>query len=428
MIIQNLQISKNSLFFTLFLLFVFMINILFNYLSYKELKKEYIFETKAEVLNIYPKEKFDVIKLKGDGFEFFASFSKDENIKKLDFLNVVFDTRNITFYTYLKGFFTKILYFERGEKNNSVKEKIIKNIEENHDDFMIRELFNALFLAIPVSSELRDIITAYGIAHVVALSGFHIVVLSFVIYWILYFPYSFLQNRYFPYRNRRFDILLITMAILFYYLLLTDIVPSLLRAFVLFSLGLYLLRSNIKVISYLTLFYTFLIVIALFPQYIFNIGFWFSIFAVFYIYLFIQYFKNGNKILLYIFFNIWMFLIFNPIVHFFFAQTAIEQFYSIPITIFFTIFYPLEIVAHIFDFSIYFDKFLKIFLENKIYVYEVFTPLYFFILYILFSFFSIWSKKSFFILNILMIGFNFYLYISGYIQTHLLLIWHIFYF
>lgn len=415
MIIQNLQISKNSLFFTLFLLFVFMINILFNYLSYKELKKEYIFETKAEVLNIYPKEKFDVIKLKGDGFEFFASFSKDENIKKLDFLNVVFDTRNITFYTYLKGFFTKILYFERGEKNNSVKEKIIKNIEENHDDFMIRELFNALFLAIPVSSQLRDIITAYGIAHVVALSGFHIVVLSFIIYWILYFPYSFLQNRYFPYRNRRFDILLITMAILFYYLLLTDIVPSLLRAFVLFSLGLYLLRSNIKVISYLTLFYTFLIVIALFPQYIFNIGFWFSIFAVFYIYLFIQYFKNGNKILLYIFFNIWMFLIFNPIVHFFFAQTAIEQFYSIPITIFFTIFYPLEIVAHIFDFSIYFDKFLKIFLENKIYVYEVFTPLYFFILYILFSFFSIWSKKSFFILNILMIGFNFYLYISGYI-------------
>ncbi|MDX4025976.1 ComEC/Rec2 family competence protein [Aliarcobacter skirrowii] len=412
---QDLQVSKNSIFFTLFLIFVFMINILFNYFSYKELKKEYIFETKAEVLNIYPKEKFDVIKLKGDGFEFFASFSKDENIKKLDFLNVVFDTRNITFYTYLKGFFTKILYFERGEKNNSVKEKIIKNIEKNHDDFIIRELFNALFLAIPVSSQLRDIITSYGIAHVVALSGFHIVVLSFVIYWILYFPYSFLQNRYFPYRNRRFDILLITMAILFYYLLLTDIVPSLLRAFVLFSLGLYLLRSNIKVISYLTLLYTFLIVIAIFPKFIFSIGFWFSIFAVFYIYLFIQYFKNINRIVLYLFFNVWMFLIFNPIVHYFFPQTAIEQFYSIPITILFTIFYPLEIVAHIFNFSIYFDDYLKIFLENKIYVYEVFTPFYFFILYIIFSFLSIWSKKSFFVLNILMIGFNFYLYISGYI-------------
>ena len=412
---QKIYLSKNSIFFILFLITILIVNLIYEYSSYKRFKNDYIFETKASILNIYPKDRFTILKLKGEGFEFFASFSKDNNFEKLDLINVVIDTRNITFYTYLKGFFTNILYFERGEKENSVKEKIVKNIEENHDDFMIRELFNALFLAIPVSSQLRDIITAYGIAHVVALSGFHIVVLSFVIYWILYFPYSFLQNRYFPYRNRRFDILLITMAILFYYLLLTDIVPSLLRAFVLFSLGLYLLRSNIKVISYITLFYTFLIVIALFPQYIFNIGFWFSIFAVFYIYLFIQYFKNGNKILLYIFFNIWMFLIFNPIVHFFFAQTAIEQFYSIPITIFFTIFYPLEIVAHIFNISSYFDNYLKIFLENKIYVYEVFTPLYFFILYILFSFFSIWSKKSFFILNILMIGFNFYLYISGYI-------------
>ncbi|MDN5101176.1 hypothetical protein O8C83_10105 [Aliarcobacter butzleri] len=126
MIIQNLQISKNSLFFTLFLIFVFIINTLFSYFSYKELKNEYIFETKAEVLNIYPKEKFDVIKLKGDGFEFFASFSKDENIKKLDFLNVVFDTRNITFYTYLKGFFTNILYFERVEKQSNLKEKLSK--------------------------------------------------------------------------------------------------------------------------------------------------------------------------------------------------------------------------------------------------------------------------------------------------------------
>ncbi|HRL09001.1 MAG TPA: ComEC/Rec2 family competence protein, partial [Aliarcobacter sp.] len=97
-------------------------------------------------------------------------------------------------------------------------------------------------------------------------------------------------------------------------------------------------------------------------------------------------------------------------VHYFFAQTAFEQFYSIPITIFFTIFYPLEIVAHSFYISSYFDDYLKIFLENKINVYEVYTSLYFFILYILFSFLSIWSKKAFWVLNILMIGFNLYLF------------------
>ncbi|MCG3658583.1 ComEC/Rec2 family competence protein [Aliarcobacter butzleri] len=248
-------------------------------------------------------------------------------------------------------------------------------------------------------------------AHVVALSGFHLVVLSFVIYWILYFPYKFFQDKYFPYRNRKLDILLITIAILFYYLILTDIVPSLLRAFVMFCLGIYLLRSNIKILSYMTLFYTFLIVIAFYPKYIFSIGFWFSIFAVFYIYLFIQYFKNYNKWLLFIFFNIWMFLIFNPIVHYYFPQTSYEQFYSIPITIFFNFFYPAEIFAHIFGFSDYFDEYLKIFIEYKIFVYEVFTPLYFYILYLFVSFLSIWSKKAFILLNILMIGFNIYLFL-----------------
>lgn len=402
---------KNEIFFILFLLLIFFVNITFKYIDFQNFKEETVFVSKATILKIYKKEKFDILKLKGEGFEFFGTISKNEELDILDYIELAIDTREVDFLNYLKGFFTKILYFDRLDKKYSVKEKIVKNIEENHDDLMIKELFNALFLAIPVSSELRDVITAYGVAHVVALSGFHLVVLSFVIYWISYFPYSYFHQKYFPYRNKKFDILILTISILLYYLILTDIVPSLLRAFVIFCMGVYLLRSNIKLISYITLLYTFLIVISFFPQYIFNIGFWFSIIAVFYIYLFIQYFKSSNKILLYIFFNIWMFLIFNPIVHYFFGQTALEQFYSIPITILFTIFYPLEIVAHSFYISHYFDTYLKIFLENKIYVYQVFTPIYFFILYILFSFLSIWSKKAFFILNILMIGFNLYLYI-----------------
>ncbi|RXJ95908.1 competence protein [Arcobacter sp. AHV-9/2010] len=407
---QKIYLSKNSIFFILFLLTILIVNLIYEYSSYKRFTNDYIFETKASILNIYSKDRFTILKLKGEGFEFFASFSKDDSFEKLDLLNVVIDTRNISFLEYLKGFFTKVLYFDRVEKRYEFKDKILENIKNNHEDAMIIELFEALFLAVPVSKELRDVITAYGIAHVVALSGFHLAVLSFVIYWILYHPYKFLQDRFFSYRNRRYDILLITIFIMLYYLILTDIVPSLLRAFVLFCIGIFLLRSNIKIFSYTTLLYTFLIVIAIFPKFIFSIGFWFSIFAVFYIYLFIQYFKNINRVVLYLFFNVWMFLIFNPIVHYFFPQTAIEQFYSIPITILFTIFYPFQIFAHIFDFSIYFDKFLKIFLNHKIEVYEVFTPLYFFILYIIFSFLSIFSRNSFLVLNLLMILFNLYLY------------------
>ena len=407
-----IKIIKSKQIVTIFILFfALLINILLEYGKYLEFIDEEVFETKVEVLNIYEKDDKDILKLKSSNFEFFTNMPKNEEIKRFDLLNILIVSRNIDFIDYLKGFYTKTIYFDELQKEQTFKDKIIKNIENNHQDEKIIELFNALFLAVPVSKELRDVITAYGIAHVVALSGFHLVVLSFVIYWILYFPYKFLQDRYFPYRNRKLDILLITIAILFYYLILTDIVPSLLRAFVMFCLGIYLLRSNIKILSYMTLFYTFLIVIAFYPKYIFSIGFWFSIFAVFYIYLFIQYFKNYNKWLLFIFFNIWMFLIFNPIVHYYFPQTSYEQFYSIPITIFFNFFYPAEIFAHIFGFSNYFDKYLKIFIEHKIYVYEVFTPLYFYILYLFVSFLSIWSKKAFTLLNILMIGFNSYLYL-----------------
>ncbi|MCT7627577.1 ComEC/Rec2 family competence protein [Aliarcobacter butzleri] len=407
-----IKIIKSKQIVTIFILFfALLINILLEYGKYLEFIDEEVFETKVEVLNIYQKDDFDILKLKSSNFEFFTNIPKNEEIKRFDLLNILIVSRNIDFIDYLKGFYTKTIYFDELQKEQTFKDKIIKNIENNHQDEKIIELFNALFLAVLVSKELRDVITAYGIAHVVALSGFHLVVLSFVIYWILYFPYKFFQDRYFPYRNRKLDILLITIAILFYYLILTDIVPSLLRAFVMFCLGIYLLRSNIKILSYMTLFYTFLIVIAFYPKYIFSIGFWFSIFAVFYIYLFIQYFKNYNKWLLFIFFNIWMFLIFNPIVHYYFPQTSYEQFYSIPITIFFNFFYPAEIFAHIFGFSNYFDEYLKIFIEHKIYVYEVFTPLYFYILYLFVSFLSIWSKKAFLVLNILMIGFNSYLYL-----------------
>ncbi|MGD9625270.1 MAG: ComEC/Rec2 family competence protein [Arcobacter sp.] len=395
----------------LFLFFIFLLNLSIEYSKYLDLIEEEIFETQVEVLNIYQKDDFDILKLKASNFNFFTSFPKDEKIDKFQTLNIVFISKDISFLEYLKGFYTKTVYFDFLEKKEKFKDEIIKKINSNHQDKMISELFQALFLALPISKELRDICTNYGIAHVIALSGFHIVVLSFCIYWIVYFPYSFFHQKFFPYRNKRFDILIFTLIFLLYYLILTDIVPSLLRAFVMFCLGIYLLRSNIKIFSYMTLFYTFLIVIAFFPKYIFSLGFWFSIIAVFYIYLFMQYFKNLNKYFQLFFFNLWMFLIFNPIVHLFFPQTTIEQFLSIIITIAFTLFYPFEIVAHTFDFAIYFDEYIKKFLEYKFFVYEVKTPLYFFIVYLIFSFLSIFYKKAFLVLNILMILFNLFLYL-----------------
>ena len=394
----------------LVLITILLINISIEYSKYQELIDDEVYETKVKVLNIYPKKDYNILRLSASNFDFFTNIDKSESVEKLDILNILILSKNISFLDYLKGFYAKSIIFKKIEKQNSFKDEIIKKIDSNHEDNITKELFQALFLAIPISKELRDICTNYGISHLIALSGFHLGVLSFVFYWIFYFPYTYLHKKYFLYRNKKYDLLLISISFLFFYLILTNVVPSLLRAFVMFVFAIFLLRYNIKLFSYTTLFIVFLIVISLFPKYFFSLGFWFSIIAVFYIFLFLQYFSKLNKYLQIVLFNLWMFLIFNPIVHFYFPQTSYEQFLSPLITILFTFFYPFEIFAHIFDFAIYFDGFIKKFLYWDMYVYNVETPFYFFIVYLMFSLASIFYKKAFWVLNILMIIFNLYLY------------------
>ncbi|QKE28647.1 competence protein, ComEC family [Arcobacter acticola] len=402
-------INKYRLFLLLF--FIFLINISIEHKKYEELTYEEIFETKVSVLNIYDKKDYQVLKLKADNFIFYTSLDKEIKLDKLDILNIAFISKKVTFIDYLKGFYSKTIYFDKLERNRNFKDELIYKINLNHQNEMISELFQALFLAIPISSNLRDICTNYGISHLIALSGFHIAVISFVIYWLLYFPYSFFHKRYFPYRNRKFDLLVICILVLFSYLFFVGIVPSLLRSLIMLVLSVILLRNNIEIFSFGTLLYTVLLIITFIPSFIFSLGFWFSVIAVFYIILYMKYFYNMNKYLSFIFFNFWMFLIFNPIVHFYFPQTSYEQFLSPIITVFFTLFYPFEIFAHIFDFAIYFDDYLKIFLEYKMNVFEVFTPFYFFVIYLVFSLVSTINKKAFLFLNILMVVFSFYLYI-----------------
>ena len=410
MIIKIKNYSKRIVSIILLIL-IFLINLSIEYSKYLDFIDEEIYETKVEVLNIYEKPTNNILRLKAQDFDFFANIDKSEEIKKSDMLNMAIISLNISFWDYLKGFYTTIIYFDKIEKTPKFIDKIIEKINSNHEDEMIKELFQTLFLGTTISKELRDICTNYGISHVIALSGFHLAVLSFTIYWILYFPYSFFHQRYFSYRNKKYDLILISLVFLFYYLILTDIIPSLLRAFVMLVLTIYFLRSNIKIVSYVNLFYTFLIVVALFPKFLFSLGFWFSIIAVFYIFLFIQYFKNLNKYFQIIFFNVWMFLVFNPIVHYYFPQTTYEQFLSIIINILFAIFYVFEIIAHIFGFAIYFDGFIKDFLSYEMNVFRVETPFYFLVIYIFVSFASIFNKNIFWIMNILMIFFNLFLYI-----------------
>lgn len=112
------------------LIFIFLFNLLFEYSKYLELVDEELYQTKVDIQNVYPKSNNDILKLKSKNFEFFANIDKNENIKKYDRLEVIFLSQNISFIEYLKGFYSKIIYFdfvEKEEDNFSKNNKSYKS-------------------------------------------------------------------------------------------------------------------------------------------------------------------------------------------------------------------------------------------------------------------------------------------------------------
>jgi competence protein ComEC len=183
-------------------------------------------------------------------------------------------------------------------------------------------------------------------------------------------------------------------------------------AFVMFLFGIFFLRGNIKLISFENLSLVCLFMLAFFPTLFFSLSFWFSIAGVFYIFLFLKYFQNINKILLFFLFNIWIYLSLNPIIHFFFGVTSLVQLYSPLFTIGFIVFYPLELVLHIFGYGDFLDDFIKIWLDFKTIQQDIIISKWLFLSYLLISFLSIFSYKWFIILNISFIFINLWLFLS----------------
>ncbi len=397
--------------FICILFVVFILNLLGSYLKYHDFQKEELFKTSGQVLTIYKKENYDVLKIKTKNKTFFTSVSKDRNIHKMNDIDLVILTKGIDFISYIRGFYTKSFNVYLKDKNTDIKIKLYYKIMSQHENKQIAELFNAIFFAIPLSDEVRDFCAVLGISHLIAISGFHLGIMIIVLYWFFSYPYSYLHKRYFPFRNKKFDLLLICSCLLFYYLLFTNIVPSLLRSFLMFTFGLYLLRHNIKILSYETLCIITLVIIAIFPKYAFSLSLWFSLSAVFYIFLFLQYFKELNKVGQFLLFNVWIYLVMNPISHYYFGTTSILQLFSPFLTMGFTIFYPLEFILHLFGYGFVLDSLIENALSLERNSYLIFTPAIFFYIYLGLSFFSIWFKKIFVLLNIALVVFTGYLYI-----------------
>jgi len=402
--------KKEYIYFFVSIIVVLLINLSILYQKYLIFKTDEIYHTEAIVKNIYPKQKYNIIKLQTNNFVFFTSYNSNQ-LKILDKVDIYIVTISVDFISYLKGFYAKSFNLTKITNNNATFwQMMYQKLQNIHTNSHISSLYSALFLGTAIDSATRILCNNFGISHLVALSGFHLGVLSFVLYWVVYLFYNIFY-RFFPYRNKKFDILVIVAVCLFSYLILIDFQPSLLRAFVMFVVGIFFLRTNIKLVSFEFLLFVVLLLFALYPRLIFSLSLWFSVAGVFYIFLFIKYFKNLNKIVSIFFFNIWIFFAMNIIVHYFFQIASLYQLYSPVFSVVFVVFYPLSLLLHLVGFGVLFDDMLLQLYHLDIPIYSYTTSLEILILYIVVSLLSVRYKYFFYLLNLIIILFNIRVYL-----------------
>jgi competence protein ComEC len=408
--IQTLLLAKSKKeWLYLFIIFsiIFILNIAYIFNQYKNIISNDIYTSDVKIINIYKKDNYNVLKLENNNLIFFTS-TKRFDLEKNDLINITFVTNNINFLEYMKGFFTNSFNIHVYKNDENIFTQYIQN---QHNNQSIAQIFTAIFLGIPLDKSLQIQISTLGISHLIAISGFHIGILTFIIYFLLSKLYSKFHSNYFPYRNIKFDLLIITSIFIFIYMIYLGTMASLLRAFVMYIFAFIFLRANIKLFSFTTLLLVTIFILSLFPKLIFSLSLWFSISGVFYIYLFIQYFKKLNKVLAFLLFNVWIYLAMNPITHYFFDITSLLQLFSPVLSLIFSIFYPLELFLHLISYGDLFDDYINylINLNSDISYYK--TSYVTFMSYLLVSLLSIKYKVFFILLNIFFIVFNLNLYL-----------------
>lgn len=401
--IEKVSLFKNKRDFFIFLAiltFTLFYSLLIEYHNYKTLTRFDSNIVDAVVFKQYTKSKtnekgkiktYQVLKLKSSqGFSFYTSTKESTPSLVGKRVQLELYMKEMSFYKYFTIFYSSSNIISL---QNTLKEKLNSYITSSHNDENSSAIYQALYTATPLPKDLQTSFSQLGVSHLFAISGFHLGVLSALIFFILKVPYKFLQNRYFSYRNSKRDIFIITASILLVYLLFLDTPASLLRAFTMLLIGFILYDRGIKIISMQTLSLSVLILLALFPRLLFELGFWLSVSGVFYIFLFLIHFKHLSKVWQFILIPLWVYLLMLPFSLVIFSSFSLYHPLSIIWTSLFTLFYPLSIFLHIIGFGNLFDSSLKMLISliesNQV----VELDLKWLILSLILSFISIFKKE-----------------------------------
>ena len=372
-----------------------------DYTSLKNLKGYYY--TEAQVLKLYDgrgyKAGSKLLKLKSDdGLDFYL-YTNSETPKRYDWVRVKLKLKkDSSFFDYLKGFFAYGDIVEHIENGFDAKSYLREQINKQHNqDSKIETFYHAIFLSDPLDRALRDKISALGVSHLVALSGFHLGILWLIVFGVLYIPYRAFQQKYFPWRNRNIDLGFVTLVILLVFLLFTGAPPALTRSYVMLTIGWLILILGLELISFQFLAFAMLVILAFAPKLIASLGLLLSFSGVFYIFLVIKWLKNYSAwFITLVGIPVGIFLLMFPIAHFFFTTTTIWQLMSPPLSVLFMIFYPLVAVLHFIGLGGVFDTALSALFNLPNSSVDVVLPMPLIVLYVVMSIESIFSKRVFY--------------------------------
>ncbi|OPG51567.1 ComEC/Rec2 family competence protein [Helicobacter pylori] len=333
------------------------INLYLEYLNYQKLDFSKPTSLSAQILLQYPKTKdqktYFVLKLQSKNMIFYTTIK--EPLKNLQYRYAQFfgKIKSCSFLESLKSCFFQTYSFSLTRKHN-FKSHVRHFIDSAHSSTLVGNLYRALFIGDSLNKDLRDRANALGINHLLAISGFHLGILSASVYFLFSLFYTPLQKRYFPYRNAFYDIGVLVWVFLLGYLLLLDFLPSFFRAFLMGLLGFLACFFGVRLLSFKLLILACCIAIALLPKLLFSVGFLLSVCGVWYIFLFLKhtqiFFKTSSFLMRsfqVISLSALVFLNMLIIAHAFFPMFSPYQLFSIPLGLIFIVFFPLSLFLHV---------------------------------------------------------------------------------
>jgi competence protein ComEC len=323
------------------------------YRQYRQFVTRPFYYTRGEVLEVRPKRnaagEYRVLKVRTEeGVTLRTRSYRRGDLSGKRVRLQLFPSERIGFWDYLKGAYIPSRIKGVESAPETIRRDLGEWIASQHADPEAAAFYRAIFLADPLPESLRRKISALGVNHLVALSGFHLGILWGGVFLLLRPVYRFFQKRLFPWRYDLLDLGSFSLLFLAGYLWLTGPPPSLLRSYAMLLCGWGALLLGMEILSFSFLFLVGMVLSVLFPALVVSWGFWLSMGGVFAIFLLLKYWGDlPGWIVALLVIPSGIYLLMYPVSHTLFDVASPWQHLSPVLSLIFIPFYPLMILLHL---------------------------------------------------------------------------------